>query len=47
VFESLFKKYGLPKQIHSENGEPFASGVSLSRLTRLAVWFMDLGIQPV
>jgi len=47
VFEALFGKYGLPKQIHSDNGEPFASAVSLSRLTRLAVWFMDLGIQPV
>ena len=47
VFEALFKKYGLPRQIHSDNGEPFASAVSLSRLTRLAVWFMDLGIQPV
>jgi transposase InsO family protein len=47
VFEALFKKYGFPKQIHSDNGEPFASAVSLSRLTRLAVWFMDLGIQPV
>lgn len=47
VFEALFKKYGLPKQIHSDNGEPFASAVSLSRLTRLAVWLMDLGIQPV
>ena len=45
VFEALFKKYGLPKQIHSDNGEPFASGVSLSRLTRLAVWLMDLGIR--
>ena len=47
VFEALFRKYGLPKQIHSDNGEPFASAVSLSRLTRLAVWFMDLGILPV
>ncbi len=47
VFEALFKKYGLPKQVHSDNGEPFASAVSLSRLTRLAVWLMDLGIQPV
>jgi transposase InsO family protein len=47
VFEALFKKFGLPNQIHSDNGEPFASAVSLSRLTRLAVWFMDLGIQPV
>jgi transposase InsO family protein len=47
VFEALFKRHGLPRQIHSDNGEPFASAVSLSRLTRLAVWFMDLGIQPV
>ena len=47
VFQALFKRYGLPKQIHSDNGEPFASAVSLSRLTRLAVWFMELGIVPV
>ena len=47
VFQALFKQYGLPKQIHSDNGEPFASAVSLSRLTRLAVGFMDLGIVPV
>jgi transposase InsO family protein len=47
VFQALFRKHGLPKQIHSDNGEPFASAVSLSRLTRLAVWFMDLGIEPV
>jgi len=47
VFQALFKQYGLPKQIHSDNGEPFASAVSLSRLTRLAVWFMELGIAPV
>jgi transposase InsO family protein len=47
VFQALFEQYGLPKQIHSDNGEPFASAVSLSRLTRLAVWFMELGIVPV
>jgi transposase InsO family protein len=47
VFQALFERYGLPKQIHSDNGEPFASAVSLSRLTRLAVWFMELGIVPV
>jgi len=47
VFEALFDEYGLPEQIHTDNGEPFASGVSLARLTRLAVWFMDLGIEPV
>ena len=47
VFEALFEEYGLPQQIHTDNGEPFASSVSLSRLTRLAVWFMDMGITPV
>ena len=47
VFQALFQQYGLPKQIHSDNGEPFASAVSLSRLTRLAVGFMELGIVPV
>jgi transposase InsO family protein len=47
VFEALFEEYGLPEQIHTDNGEPFASAVSLSRLTRLAVWFIDLGIVPV
>jgi transposase InsO family protein len=47
LFEALFDKYGLPYQIHTDNGEPFASATSLSRLTRLSVWFMDLGITPV
>ena len=47
VFEALFEQYGLPEQIHSDNGEPFASALGLSRLSRLAVWFMELGILPV
>jgi transposase InsO family protein len=47
VFEALFEQYGLPEQIHSDNGEPFASALGLSRLSRLAVWFMELGIMPV
>lgn len=47
VFEALFEQYGLPKQIHTDNGEPFASAMSLSRLTHLAVWFIELGIVPV
>jgi transposase InsO family protein len=47
VFEALFKRYGLPRQIHGDNGEPFASAVSLARLTRLSVWFIELGITPV
>ena len=44
VFVALFEAYGLPDQIHTDNGEPFASARGLSRLTRLAVWFIELGI---
>jgi transposase InsO family protein len=47
VFVRLFEEFGLPAQIHTDNGEPFASAVSLSRLTHLAVWFIDLEIVPV
>ena len=47
VFEALFEEYGLPDQVHTDNGEPVASAVSLSRLTRLSVWFIELGIVPV
>jgi transposase InsO family protein len=47
VFEALFEEYGLPQQVHTDNGEPFASAVSLSRLTNLAVFFIEHGITPV
>jgi transposase InsO family protein len=47
VFESLFEEYGLPEQIHTDNGEPFASAVSLSRLTNLAVYFIEHSVTPV
>lgn len=44
-FERLFKKYGLPKMIRSDNGPPFASHQSALGLTRLAVWWMAYGIR--
>jgi putative transposase len=43
VFEDIFKEFGLPKRIRSDNGSPFAS-TSLLGLTRLSVWFLRLGI---
>jgi transposase InsO family protein len=45
VFTRLFKKYGLPKAIKSDNGTPFAS-TALGRLSRLSVWWIQLGIRP-
>ena len=44
-FERAFQVYGLPDRIRSDNGEPFA-GTGLLRLSRLAVWWIRLGIQP-
>ena len=43
----VFRRYGLPQQIHTDNGSPFGSISALGRYSQLAVWFMDLGIQPV
>jgi transposase InsO family protein len=44
-FERLFKLYGLPKVIRSDNGPPFASSNAILGLTKLAVWWISLGIQ--
>jgi transposase InsO family protein len=45
VFVALFKKFGLPKAIRSDNGEPFASVSRAAGLTRLSAWWARLGIQ--
>lgn len=45
LFESAFREYGLPVALRTDNGPPFAS-VSVGGLTRLAIWFIKLGIRP-
>ena len=42
----MFRKYGLPKVIRSDNGEPFASSSSKLGLTKLSAWLISLGITP-
>lgn len=46
VMQGLFRKYGLPKAIHSDNGAPFAAPNGLLNLTSLSVWWITLGIMP-
>lgn len=46
VFEQLFRKKGLPRAILSDNGAPFSS-TAVAGLSRLSVWWIKLGIQPL
>lgn len=45
IFERTFKDFGLPDAIRTDNGTPFASSNALFGLSRLAVWWLRLGIQ--
>lgn len=45
VFEKLFRKFGLPDSILSDNGTPFSSN-SIKRLSKLSVRWIRLGIEP-
>lgn len=43
-FERIFREYGLPWALRTDNGSPFAS-TGPGRLTQLAVWWLKLGIE--
>lgn len=45
IFEAAFREYGLPEAIRTDNGAPFASH-AVAGLSRLAVWWIKLGILP-
>ena len=44
VFERVFKEFGLPGAIRTDNGVPFASPNALFGLSRLSIWWLRLGI---
>ena len=46
VMTDLFRIYGLPKVIHSDNGAPFAAPNGLLNLTNLSAWWITLDILP-
>jgi len=45
IFEAAFREHGLPEAIRTDNGAPFASS-AIGGLSRLAVWWIKLGIVP-
>jgi len=44
VFEAMFREYGMPEAIRTDNGPPFASKAP-GGLSRLAMWWLRLGIR--
>jgi len=46
-FKRVFRTYGIPQQLHTDNGSPFGSVKAIQRFTRLSYWFIELGIMPV
>jgi len=47
VFTRVFREYGLPLQLHTDNGSPFACPTALARLSSLAVWLLEHDVYPV
>ncbi len=45
IFERLFRQYGLPDRLRTDNGVPFAS-IGPGGLSRLSIWWIKLGIVP-
>lgn len=45
AFIRLFKTYGLPQRIRTDNGTPFASRAT-GGLSQLSIWWVRLGILP-
>lgn len=46
IFVRLFREYGLPRVLRTDNGVPFAQPNAIGRLGRLAFWWVRLGIRP-
>lgn len=47
AFERVFRKYGVPRQMITDNGTPFCNAGSLGGLTQLSRWWIELGIVPI
>ena len=45
VFMRVFKAFGLPRRIRTDNGVPFATH-TLARLSQLSAWWVRLGLLP-
>lgn len=46
-YTKIFKQFGLPKYLHTDNGVPFASPQSIQRFSKLCYWLIDIGVIPI
>lgn len=44
IFERVFREFGLPAAIRTDNGVPFSSPTALFGMSKLSVWWLRLGI---
>jgi len=47
VFTRVLREYGMPRQLHTDNGSSFAGSTSLARPSSLAVWILEHDVYPV
>ena len=46
-YTAIFREYGLPDFMHTDNGSPFGNTKAICRFTKLCYWLIDQGIVPV
>ena len=47
AYIEVFREYGMPNFLHTDNGTPFGSIRSPKRFSKLCYWLIDQGIVPV
>ena len=46
-FTRVIRTYGIPQQLHTDNGSPFGPVTAIQQFTQLSYWFVELVIKPV
>lgn len=47
AYTDIFREFGIPSFIHTDNGSPFGNTRAICRFTKLCYWLIDQGIVPV
>jgi len=47
AYKEVFREFGLPHFMHTDNGSPFGNVTATKRYTRLSYWLIEKGVIPV